>query len=197
MLSSHFTAKFRHGDNMSHKTPFRPAWQALALAVMLSACSNTKIRGPSTDLASCPPPPGITLTLNEAVLYYTCLGSLSAPDIAKEYIAVGQSYSKTGSDADRIKLAMLLSLPDTPFHSTEEALKLLQDPPDKPGTSPSGLHALAKMLSMLLTEQAHESDISNNLAKELAAEKARSNFLQEKIDAVKNLEINMTHRDQP
>ena len=197
MLSPHFTAKFRHGDNMNHMTPFRPAWQALALALMLSACSNTKIRGPSTDPASCPAPPSIALTLNEAVLYYTCLGSLSAPDIAKEYIAVGQSYSKTGSDADRIKLAMLLSLPDTAFHSTEEALKLLQDSPDKPGTSPSGLHVLAKMLSMLLTEQAHESDISNNLAKELAAEKARSNFLQGKIDAVKNLEINMIHRDQP
>ena len=197
MFSSHFTAKFRYGDNMSHRTPLRSAWQALALAVMLSACSNARVRGPSTDLASCPPPPSIVLALNEAVLYYTCLGSLSAPDIAKEYIAVGQSYSKTGSDADRIKLAMLLSLPDTAFHSTEEALKLLQDLPDKPGASPSDLRVLAKMLSMLLTEQAHESDTSNNLAKELAAEKAHSNFLQGKIDAVKNLEINMIHRDQP
>lgn len=197
MLPSHFTAQFRYGNNMNHKTQFRLAWKALMLTVMLSACSNAKIRSPSTDLASCPPPPSIALTLNEAVLYYTCLGSLSAPDIAKEYGAVGQNYSKTGSDADRIKLAMLLSLPGTAFHSTGEALKLLQDSPDKPGTSPSDLHVLAKMLSMLLTEQAHESDISSNLAKELAAEKAHSDFLQSKIDAVKNLEINMIHRGQP
>jgi hypothetical protein len=50
---------------------------------------------------------------------------------------------------------------------------------------------------MILAEQQRENDTLNELAKALAAEKAHSDFLQGKIDAIKNLEINMIHRDQP
>lgn len=190
---------------MNRKTLIIRIANALLLTAMLSACSNTTVHAPAImDMASCPPKSGIALSLNEAVRYYTCIGSLPAPDLATEYTATMHSYSKTGSDSDRIRLAMLLSLPDTSFHNTAEALKLLEsfpgNLPGKPAAPPSAepaLHHLARMLSMILAEQQRENDILNELAKALAAEKAHSDFLQGKIDAIKNLEINMIHRDQP
>ncbi len=183
---------------MNRKTQLIRTANALMVVSILGSCTNAAIHpSATTDVASCPPQPGITLTLNRAVLYYTCIGSLSQPDLATEYNATKESYTKTGSDSDRVKLAMLLSLPNTSFQSIAEALKLLQDPPANPASPPPALHNLARMLNVLLTEQQRESDTSNDLAKALAAEKAHSEFLQGKIDAVKNLEINMIHRDQP
>jgi hypothetical protein len=183
---------------MNRKSLLIRAANTLMVVSMLGACTHAPVHATAkTNIASCPPQPGLALNVNEAVLYYTCIGSLSAPDFATEYNATRETYTRTGSDSDRIRLAMLLSLPNTPFHSTAEALKLLQDPPANPASPPPALHNLARMLNMLLTEQQRESDTSNDLAKALAAEKAHSEFLQGKIDAVKNLEINMIHRDQP
>jgi hypothetical protein len=186
---------------MNRKTLFIQIANALLLTALLSACSSTAVHAPATmDIASCPPKSGIALSLNEAVLYYTCIGSLPVPDLATEYTTTMQSYSKTGRDSDRIRLAMLLSMPDTAFHNTAEALKLLESFPGKPAPPPTAepaLYNLARMLNMILVEQRRENDTLNDLAKALAAERAHSEFLQGKIDAIKNLEINMIHRDQP
>ena len=182
---------------MSLQIPRLPILNVLAAAALLSACSVLSQFRPSAHLATCPPPPGIALSSNQAMRYYTCLGTLADADINKEYQATNRSFATTGSDSDRVKLAMLLSLPNTSFQSIAEALKLLQDPPANPASPPPALHNLARMLNMMLTEQQRESDTSNDLARALAAEKAHSEFLQGKIDAVKNLEINMIHRDQP
>ena len=186
---------------MNRKTLFIQIANALLLTAMLSACSNTAVHAPATmGIASCPPKSGIALSLHEGVSYYMCISSLPAPGLVTEYTATMQSYAKTGSDSDRLRLAMLLSLPDTTFHNTAEALKLLQGFPGKSAPSPSSepaLYNLARMLNMILAEQQRENDTLNDLAKALAAERAHSEFLQGKIDAIKNLEINMIHRDQP
>ena len=99
---------------MNRKTLIIRIANALMLTAVLSACSTPPVHAPATvDMASCPPKSGITLSLDEGVSYYTCIGTLPAPDLAAEYTATMQSYSKTGSESDRIRLAMLLSLPDT------------------------------------------------------------------------------------
>jgi hypothetical protein len=183
---------------MNRKSLLIRTASTLMVAATLGACAQAPVHATATTkLASCPPQPGIALNVNEAVLYYTCVASLSAPALVTEYNATRESYTKTASDSDRIRLAMLLSLPDTPFHSTAETLKLLQDPPANPASPPQALHNLARMLSLLFTEQQRNNNTVDDLAKALAAEKAHSEFLQGKIDAVKNLEINMIHRDQP
>lgn len=173
---------------------------ALIASILLTACSIAADPHSAPAMASrpnCPPQPGAALSLNEVVQYYTCIASLPGADLSSEYASLRDAYSRTGSDSDRIRLAMLLSLPNTTFHSIPDALKLLQDPPGSPASPPTALHNLARMLSMIFAEQQKESDTLDQLAKALAAEKAHSEFLQGKIDAVKNLEINMIHRDQP
>lgn len=181
--------------------PIRTAY-ALIAAILLSACSIVAEphSAPAPAMASrpnCLPQPGAALSLNEMVQYYTCIASLPGADLSTEYASLKEAYSRTGSDPDRIRLAMLLSRPNTAFHSLPEALKLLQDPPGGPAPPPTALHNFAGMLSVIFAEQQKENDTLDQLAKALAAEKAHSEFLQGKIDAVKNLEINMIHRDQP
>jgi hypothetical protein len=182
---------------MNLKTPFSLNLTALVIAALLPACSIVSTFRPPVNLAVCPPAAGIALTSNQVVRYYTCLSTLPAADVAKEYHAASLSFSETGGISDRLKLAILLSLPNTEFHSTAAALDLLKSLPEGPEPSPSDLPELARLLGMLLAEQQHTDDNIADLTKALAAEKIHSEFLQNKIDAVKDLEINLIHRDQP
>jgi hypothetical protein len=182
---------------MNHKTPFILMLKVLAIATLLSACSVVPTSLPTTNLVTCPPPRGLALSADRVLRYYTCLGTLPASDVASEYHAVSLSFSETGSNSDRLKLAILLSLPDTEFHSTAAALNLVKNMPAGPEPVPSTLPDLALLLSVLLEQQQHADDSISELKKELSDEKVHSDFLQKKIDAVKDLEINLIHRDQP
>ncbi len=182
---------------MNHKTPFILMLKVLAIATLLSACSVVPTSLPTTNLVTCPPPQALALSADRVLRYYTCLGTLPASDVASEYHAVSLSFSETGSNSDRLKLAILLSLPDTEFHSTAAALNLVKNMPAGPEPVPSTLPDLALLLSVLLAQQQHADDSISELKKELSDEKVRSDFLQKKIDAVKDLEINLIHRDQP
>lgn len=182
---------------MSLQIPHLPILNVLAAAALLSACSVLSQFRPSANLAACPPPPGIALSSNQAMRYYTCLGTLADADINKEYQATNRSFATTGSDSDRLRLAMLLSLPDTGFRSIATALDLLQHLPAGTSSTPSELQDIAGMLTRLLAQQLRADMTVDDLTRALAAEKAHAEFLQGKIDAVKDLEINLIHRDQP
>lgn len=182
---------------MSFKTPSLPILNVLAAATLLSACSVlSQFRLPA-NLTACPPPPGIALSSSQAVRYYACLGTLADADINKEYLSTNRSFSVTGSDSDRVRLAMLLSLPDTGFRSMATALDLLQHLPAGTASAPSELQDIAAMLARLFAQQLRADGAVDDLTRALAAEKAHAEFLQGKIDAVKDLEINLIHRDQP
>ena len=182
---------------MNCRTPLFTILNVIAIAALLPACSVVSMPRPATNLVPCPPPPALALSADQVLRYYTCLGTLPAADVASEYHAASLSFSETGSNSDRLKLAILLSLPDTGFHSTAAALDLVKNMPAGPEPVPSTLPDLALLLSMLLAAQQHADDNISELTKELSNEKVHSDFLQKKIDAVKDLEINLIHRDQP
>jgi hypothetical protein len=182
---------------MNRKTPLALILNFLLIVTLLPACSIVPTFRPATTLISCPPPPGLALSADQVLRYYTCLGTLPASEITQEYHAASLSFAETGSNSDRLKLAILLSLPDTEFHSTVAALDLVKNMPAGPEPVPSSLPDLALLLSMLFAGQQHADDSVSELTKALSAEKVHSEFLQKKIDAVKDLEINLIHRDQP
>jgi hypothetical protein len=103
----------------------------------------------------------------------------------------------TKSVPDRLKLAVLLTIPNTAFHNLKEAIGLLKALPVETTHNPSDLSGFTKLLDMLLTQQQQADDRLNDLTKLLAEEKLHSKLLQEKIDAIKNMEIKMIQRDQP
>ncbi len=92
--------------------------------------------------------------------YHTCVGILPPADAATEYEAVNRHFLKTGSGYDRVKLAMLLSLPDTEVHNISMALQLLTTSSKETTALPDGLRDLAQLLSASLAEQQRLDDKS-------------------------------------
>jgi len=169
----------------------------LALSAALPACAPIAVRPAVSAAAQCPPRPEIPLGTRDMLRYHACLDRLPAADAAAQYAAVSRQFAQTNGESDRIKLALLLARPDTPFHDTPAALKLLKEWPEAPRASSTGLRDLAGVLAMLLEGQQHSDDEVTDLKKALAAEKARSAYLQDKIDAVKNLETDMKQEYRP
>lgn len=159
------------------------------LLIMLGACSSL----PHVAAGDCPPAASRMLNTADLLHYHSCLLSLPPAQLAGEYASVKRESAKGGGPASRIRLALLLSQPNTPFYDPGTAIQLLgQVSP----TSPD-LHALAGLLRASLVQQQQQASKIQSLQHDLAAEKAHTASLQDKIDSIKNLERSMTPRTAP
>lgn len=98
-------------------------------------------------------------------------------DQRMEYESVRKSYALSRSEHDRVKLALLLSLPNAPFGDDNQALELLEPLARDAG---SEYHGLAQLVIALLNEQ-------RRLGKQATA-------LQQKLDRLRALEKEMQQR---
>jgi hypothetical protein len=198
MLPGYASRKSKNSYPM--KSAYSHTLGLLLAASLLAACAPMASR--PRPGATCPPPPERALDEHGMVGYRLCLDSLTPAGLAREYEGVSRHYGQTGSGADRIKLALLLSVPGTPFHSTAAARKVLEAPGQNGAPAgknvqalPAELGGLAQLLGASLARQQALEDRVQSLEKDLAAEKQRSDALQAQIDSVKNLERDMTRRE--
>lgn len=117
--------------------------------------------------------------LESLLLYFQHIKSLPGGELGKEHDRVRQAYIKSHSDIDRVRLAMMLSLPNAPFRDEPRAIELL-DPIAKNRRAP--LRGLAFLLLSSIKEQ-----------KKLDA---NVQVLQKKLDALMSLERSLTEREQ-
>ena len=109
--------------------------------------------------------------------YYQHIRKLPATELGKEHDMARQAYTLARSDYNRVRLAMLLSLPGTAVSDEPRALDLL-DPVAK---NPAGeLHGLALLLATNLQERKRLD--------------ASAQGLQQKLDALRSLERSMIER---
>ncbi len=167
---------------------------AMMVAVLLSACSSIADR-PHQACVDMPVLTGTSRTA-EIMRNYDILGKQPPTEIAKEYAAALQDFSTTRSDSNRLRVAMLLALPDTPFHDTATALNLLNDWPQDEAAPPSALRGFARLLSVLLQQQQQSNNALNEMEQKIKEEQKRADALQKKIDAVKNMEKNLMDRNK-
>ena len=163
-------------------------------AVLLGACSGIK----DPPHKACMDMPALTGTSRTAEIMrnYDTLSKQPATEIAKAYSKALQDFSATRSDSNRLRLAMLLALPDTPFHDTSTALNLLNDWPQSETDSPSALRGFARLLSVLLIQQQQSNNALNEMTQKIKEEQKRADALQDKIDAVKDMEKNLMNRNK-
>jgi hypothetical protein len=165
------SATFRHG--------------ALALACgLLAGCGA--LRAPETaepapvvqavpeEKAAPVPPAASPETL---LLYYQHIRRLSGADLAREHDTARQAYARSRSDYERVRLAMVLSLPGSAFSDEGRALELL-DPVSK--NHNGQLQGLAYLLATHLQERRRLD--------------ANAQGLQQKLDALRSLERTMIER---
>jgi hypothetical protein len=124
--------------------------------------------------------PGIARPVSESetlLTYYQNLRMLSGADLAREHEAARAAYARARSDPNRVRYAMVLTLPGAAFQDDARALEML-DPVAK---NPNGqLQPLAQLLATHLQERKRLD--------------ANAHALQQKLDALRSLERNMIER---
>lgn len=109
--------------------------------------------------------------------YYQHIRKLPATELGREHDLARQAYTLARSDYNRVRLAMVLSLPGTAVLDEPRALDLLDPVAKNPA---GGLHGLALLLATNLQERKRLD--------------AGAQGLQQKLDALRSLERSMIER---
>jgi len=109
--------------------------------------------------------------------YYTQIRKLSGPDLAREHDFARQAFTSGRSDFNRVRLAMVVTLPNTPFYDETRGLELLEPVWKNPESQLSGL-------ATLLASQIQERKRLD----------ANAQALQQKLNALKSLERSLIER---
>jgi len=159
-------------------------WAVLLPAgvAVLGGCATLQdiLQGVETQESAPWVPAGSPRPASEAeslLLYFQYLRKLPGPDLGREHEATRQAYARSRTDFNRVRLAMVLSLPNAAFNDDGRALELLE-PVAK--NQNGRLQGLALLLSSQLQEQKRMN--------------ANVQGLQQKLDALKSLERNLIER---
>jgi hypothetical protein len=169
-------------------------WLILALAALLAACETTTAPRRQT----------LWLSTQEAGLgdvdrllqYHQRVAALKGAELAREYDWVRLEFEKEATDVRRVQLAMMLSIPGTAFRDDAAAIGLLQ-PILKDRRQPvSNLRPLAQLLQGHILELRRVDDALQTQAAKLRDEQRRAEALQQKLEALLEMEMKMIEREQ-
>jgi hypothetical protein len=111
------------------------------------------------------------------LLYYQHIRKLPGPELGREHDAARQALSRSRSDFNRVRFAMVISLSNTTFNDEARALELLDPVSKNPGGQLNGL-------AYLLISQLQERKRLD----------ANAQGLQQKLDALRLLERSLIER---
>lgn len=170
------------------------AWLPLLLIAILFGCET--MDSPRTSrpwLAAVNP----ARSENDRLLdYYRRVTQLKPPDISREYENVKKAFEKQPGDSRRIQLSMLLSLPGTTFRDDTAALALLQSWTRDKRNDDSALRPLAAMMQSYLQDLRRTDDALQTQNSKLRDEQRRAEALQQKLEALLEMEMKMIEREQ-
>ena len=151
----------------------------VAGCVALAGCAALRFEGQEPApwvQAGGPQPASDTESL---LLYFQHLRKLPGAEFGREHETARQAYTRARTDFNRVRFAMVLSLPNSAFTDDGRALELLEPVAKSPGAR---LQGLAQLLSSSLQEQRKLN--------------ASVQGLQQKLDALKSLERNIIERSR-
>ncbi len=166
------------------------------LLASLAACSNIPASPSHTATAGWSPPLLVTSKVEELMLYYDYLRKQSAAELVREYDRTRQSLAHSRTDVNRVRVALLLALPNAPFHDTTAALGLLNEVTKETKAASPSLRGLASMMTMLIAEQQRANNNVEDMSQKLKDEQKRADALQGQVDGIKNMEKNLIRRDR-
>jgi hypothetical protein len=120
--------------------------------------------------------------------YFVSLRSLSREALSREYARQEAAFAQSHSAEDRLRLVLLLSLPDTDFGNRLYALELLQAYLNEPEPHPTGLMDVAVFLMTFMENKTYRSTYElriHNLKKDLAE---KEHQLAEQQEIIKKLQ---------
>lgn len=174
-------------------TPLRLNAAGLAtigFAGLLAACTTLTVEPkeepPEPVAAPAPPPP---LVINETAMlpllgYFHLLQRMSAGELTRERQTLNALPT---SPAVQVRLAMLLGMPRTTT-DLPRALALLEAVQRSHDPEAASLHPLARLLAAQYQERGKLEAQSDRLGQQLKESQRRRDELQEKIEALTNIE---------
>lgn len=161
----------------------------IVTVAMLGACTNMPTRAAASSW------PGTLLggPADDLLEFYDAVRKQPAAELNKEYEKARQQLAQNKTDLYRMRLALLLTLPNTSFHDDAAAINFLNEVLKDAKKNTASLHGLASLLLSGLTEKQRVVD---DLTQKLKIEQKRGDELQVKVDAIKNMEKSMTRRDK-
>lgn len=153
-------------------------------ACLLAACAATQKPAPPAEQ------PVFATTESRAVIAlldaYQRWQTLPEEGLARELGAAGAAYTQEPSDVTRLRLALLLSMPNSAVHNDARALSLLGTVLASAASPARPLRELALLLQTQIVERLHAVN----------DEVKRSEDLAQKLDALRKLEQSLGERDQ-
>lgn len=127
--------------------------------------------------------------------FYNNLLTMTGKELSAELDVTREAFAKNKTELNRLQFALLLSLPGTSFRDDSAALALLK-PIAKDGSADSVLRPLAILLQSALLELRHSDEALQQQTTKLKDEQRRSESLQQKLDAILEMEMKMIEREQ-
>ncbi len=131
-----------------------------------------------------------------ALRFYHRIISLKSAELAQELGSARQNFEMEKSGLNRVRLAMLLSLPGTSFRDDHAASHLLQPLLRDRELEDSPLRPLALLLNGHLAETRKLEEALQQQNTKTKEEQRKSEALQQKLEAILEMEMKMLEREQ-
>lgn len=143
-----------------------------------------------TEPAPLPPPQEPQQTeLYRLLVQSEGVRRMAAGDAAKELEQARQSFARAKTDYNRLLYALLLLLPNTGGADDARAAALLEPMVKEKGSTGNGMRALAAFAYFQIGD-------NRKLEERMREEQKRADSLQEKLDALKEVEKSLIDREQ-
>jgi hypothetical protein len=161
---------------------------AAMLLIFIGACSSIYHQDPREQPSFSEPVAAPTSEMDDTMEFYDSVRKQPAADLGRVYDKTKQKFSQNKNNANRARLILLLTLPNTAFRDVPSALHLLNEWPRPDSASVQGFKAL---VTSLLAEQQRLHHNVEELSQKLKDEQKRVETLQSQIDAIKSMEKNL------
>src|SRR5690606_12670996 len=154
----------------------------LALGLLTSGCQSNQPAAEGTERTAIAAPNASRLL--ELVRYGNRVRAGIDTDLSGEYRRLSFGDARWSDDA-AIRLALLLSAPNTPYHDVDQAARILRDVVDRVPLRDNENTALATLLLHLLSERVYAASEDEGLANRLSEARDRTEQLTEELAAVR------------
>lgn len=170
----------------------------LTLSVMLTGCMHTPVQpvDEPSEQAEIRIIQESGSDLSELMHYYDSLQNKSRVELWEEYKYANSHYRESTDMQQRLKLLILLLLPNTSFQSNRVALNLVEDLPEQAETTPDTT-AFKNLLVLLLKRQRTANLQIQNLSEKLRSAETEVKTLKNKINAIKIIEKDLMRNNTP
>ncbi len=183
----------------------------LSGSLVLTGCQHNRV-DPEQDVSpfEAKPPASVTETevcvrepvaqlsseLEDLMNYYAGLRTRTPAALKQDLDDAKKEFSTNGSESARVKLSLLYTLPNAPFHNDALAAQLLEPYQRGEGRGSGRLRGLAQVILAGLEMNRRGEAASLTMASRLRDEQKRTEELQRKLDALKDVERAMIQKDQ-